>query len=86
MTPEIDTQLRLTATDKAGKEHAAAHEDNWHQGLLSHLTVAFSDLPADQVKSLRLEARPYHWAAFRNVALQPDPKKTAPAAEVLDHK
>ena len=86
VAPERDDQVRLAAVDKAGREHTATLEESQHHGPLSHLTVVFSDLPADQVKSLRLQARPYRWVTFHHVALDPDPRQAGAAAEAADNK
>ena len=64
-------QVQVIAVDLDGREHPSEPTGNGRAGKLSQLTVTFSKLALQDVKTFRLQIRPYQWADFRNVALQP---------------
>ena len=71
--PPSDQQARIIAVDDQGHEHTAARTDASDVGSATQLTATFSDLPMGSIKTIRLQARPYHWVEFHNVALNPNP-------------
>jgi hypothetical protein len=63
-------QVRVIAVDLDGREHNWESFQNGRSEKLSQLTVTFSKLSLKDVKTFRLQTRPYQWAEFRNVSLQ----------------
>jgi serine/threonine protein kinase len=80
VTPPVTEDVRIAALDRAGNEHAGIRLEHQNQGALDQLTATFESLPADQIKSIRLQARPYHWVTFQEAALNPKPNQAPPKA------
>jgi hypothetical protein len=57
-----------------GREHST---DYWSKGgaaEFEQITATFSRMPLKDIKTFRLQIRPYRWVEFRNVSLQPGKK------------
>ena len=76
-------QVRVIAVDVDGREHRWDSAQDGRAGKISQLTVTFSNLSLEDVKTFRVVTRPYQWAEFRNVSLQPGQESQAitPAPE-----
>ena len=64
-------EFRVVAADKQGCEQTPATWDSTVVNGVTQLTPSFRNLPLQQIKEFRLQARPYQHVEFRNVALQP---------------
>ena len=64
-----DQQARVVAIDRAGKLHTGDFTGA-SAGKVRQITGEF-DLPLAEVKGFQLQARPYEWAEFRDVSLEP---------------
>ncbi len=63
-------EVRITAIDQQGKEHSLGSSSNTIMGNTSFVGATF-DLPAKELKAVRLQKRLYEWAELKNVPLQP---------------
>ena len=77
----VEGQVRIVAIDGQGQEHATPDVSSGSADGISQTTAHFAGLPVKQVKSFRLQSRPYQWITFRNVSLEPG-RKTDVQAEV----
>lgn len=71
---EDGAETRAVAVDKNDQLHEAPPSFGGSGGNIAQRTATF-DLPAANIKAIRLESRPYEWVTFENVALEP--KKAA---------
>jgi beta-lactamase regulating signal transducer with metallopeptidase domain len=69
-----DQQVRIVAVLADGREVASGNDPLQANGHVQQLTQSFRGLAIKDIKAFRLQARPYQWAQFRNVALGPDPQ------------
>lgn len=71
--------VRIVALDTDGKEHfpnggnSRSPVSGSEFGALTYETSLFPTLPSEKVKSFQLKHRPYAWAEFQNVQLNPAP-------------
>jgi hypothetical protein len=73
-TPD-EQDTRLIAVDRGGQEHTAFRSEGPNAiGNARQLTAAFENLPLNQIREFRFQARPYQWVEFRNVSLRPGQK------------
>lgn len=68
---KVDQQTRVVAIDQQGQEHTASRSQSSAIGNVTQYTATFQELPLEQITEFRLQARPYHFVEFRNVALNP---------------
>ncbi len=62
--------LRMVAVDLHGEPHTASLSGIGTSGF-SAQNATFHGLPLDNIVSFELQVRPYAWAEFRNVSLEP---------------
>jgi predicted Ser/Thr protein kinase len=63
-----DREVRAIAVDKDGHEHRSSATRERGVAHMSQITATFPGL-AGKIRAFRLQARPYQWVEFRNVAL-----------------
>ena len=68
-----DRVLQVVAVGKDGQEYPSSCHDAG-AGTTHQITATFSKLSLKEIKSFRLQARPYQWIEFRNVSLHPGQK------------
>ncbi len=78
VTHNVLGQDRLTAVDRNGVEHLSAWAANGGSGDFSVLTARFPNLALKDVRTFRLQVRPYEWAEFHHVALRRGGATTRP--------
>lgn len=66
-----DQATRIVAIDRHGRIVAPDTISEASTDQTTQRTIAFPTLKLDDIKSLQLQARPYHWVEFREVPLQP---------------
>lgn len=67
--PEVER--RIVAVDGQGKMYVGLSQGGVSSGTMRQGTSDFEGLPMGKVKEVRFQTRPYQWADFKNVALQP---------------
>ncbi len=69
--------LRIVAVDSDGNEQGPSSAGAVGSGGTQLHDLEFK-LPPDQLREFRLQTRPYHWAEFRDVPLDPRPSRANP--------
>jgi uncharacterized protein (TIGR03067 family) len=64
-----DQDVRLVATGFDGQERVGGPSQYGGGGKLHQMTVTFPKLSSKDVKTFRLQTRPYEWVEFRNVSI-----------------
>ncbi|MGA2232181.1 MAG: M56 family metallopeptidase [Tepidisphaeraceae bacterium] len=64
-------QLRLVAVDRAGAEHVAdgGSGSSYNGDHFSQINSGFEGMKLKDIASIRVEARPYEWVEFKDIAL-----------------
>lgn len=73
-------ETRIVAIDASGKEHLGSNSYESSSDL-ARTTARFDKLSLSLVKQFRFEIRPYRWAEFRNISLQPGVRTAVEVAE-----
>jgi len=83
----LSFEIRVVAVDQAGKEHPQDSITNTkHLGALREISVAFSDMKVEQIKSLKLQGRKMEWVDIKGYALEPRGSEAqAPAGGAATH-
>ncbi len=63
--------VRLVAVDRSDQEITAGNCTGGSAGEVHQLTCSFSHMRLEDVKEFRLQTRPYEWAEFKNVLVNP---------------
>ncbi len=63
--------LRMVAVDLNDETHISSHSSSRGTSHFSSLNATFSGLPLAQIVRFEFQVRPYAWAEFRNVSLEP---------------
>jgi beta-lactamase regulating signal transducer with metallopeptidase domain len=66
----ISNDTRLVAVGTDGREHTASSTTGSGAHNFKQITAEFSKLQLKDIKTFRLQKRPYKWVEFRNVSLQ----------------
>jgi hypothetical protein len=71
-----DLNVRIVAVNKEGgavppRSVGSKSVQARDRDRAKEVATATFEVPADQIRELRLQARPYHWAEFREVVLEP---------------
>ena len=66
-----DQDVRVVAVNKAGKEIRSGSSKAGSAGVVCQITPTFANVSLQDIKEFRLQVRPYQWAEFKNVSLQP---------------
>lgn len=84
-TSAENPQIQLVAIDTAGQEHGNGILSTSGSDKFKQLTAFFSQ-PLAEVKTIRLETRPYNWVTFKDVPLHPKTQAPKPgeAAAMLN--
>jgi beta-lactamase regulating signal transducer with metallopeptidase domain len=70
----VDDETRLVAVGMDGREHTASSSGSSGAHNFRQITAEFSKIPLKDIKTFRLQKRPYKWIEFRNVSLRPGEK------------
>ena len=68
----LELTHRLIAVDTAGATHTPSNTDSGTAGGIRQSTFGFNNLPLDNIKEFQFQTRPYQWAQFKNVSLEPN--------------
>ncbi len=63
-------ETRLVAVGTDGREHAASSSTGGGADNFMQITAEFSKIQLKDIKTFRLQKRPYKWVEFRNVSLK----------------
>jgi len=66
-----DHLVRVVALLANGKEIVGIMNPEISNGHVQQVTQCFGGLSIKDIKAFRLESRPFEWAEFKNIALQP---------------
>ena len=66
-----DKEVRIVAVGKDSHIHLPGRTETGSVENMSQISVTFPNISPREIQTFRLEARPYQWVEFRNVALQP---------------
>ncbi len=70
--------MRVVAVDTEGRDHEHRRGMGTPAESSSTWTLTFEDITKARIKQFRVEVRPVHWVAFRNVLLEPTAPLPAP--------
>jgi hypothetical protein len=73
-----DRDTRVIAVGTDGRQHRPGRTEIRSVAGMSQITATFLKLAMKDVRAFRLQARPYAWVEFRNVAIWPQALKTSP--------
>ncbi len=68
-----EMDYRIVAIDRDGVDHEPATANHASAGSARMHDLEF-DLPPDKIREFQFRFRPYEWAEFRDVAVEPTPK------------
>ena len=80
ITTDATDDVRVVVLDAQGQERLPVSIGGESIGTLDQITARFSQ-PLSQIKSFRVETRPFTWTEFKDVALRPSGAAAASAEE-----